>query len=198
MICGFFAIPLSVRISLVEPIAKMAANRHACATGPWSRAMSDDAYELVQVLTADEWRAVHDMRRAELFVHHPGIVYDENHPDDRTPRHFLFLLLLNGRAIGTARLDLAERGKGIMRMVAITRDEQRKGHGRVLQERFETFARGMGVADLYVNAARHAVGFYERMGFVHEDWDDAGRKGIAGDAVPMRKRIVQHLPSARD
>jgi N-acetylglutamate synthase-like GNAT family acetyltransferase len=92
-------------------------------------------------------------------------------------------------AIGTARLDLADRGKGIMRLVAITKPEQRKGHGRMLQEKLETFARGMGVADLYVNAARDAVGFYERMGFIREDWDDAARKGIAGDAVPMKKRL---------
>ena len=152
-------------------------------------AMSADDYELVQVLTADEWQAVHDMRRAELFVRHPGIRYDENHPDDRMPGHFLFLLLLNGEAIGTARLDLAAPRKGIMRLVAITRDKQRKGHGRVLQERFETFARGMGVTDLYVNAARDAVGFYERMGFIPEHFDDAARKGIADDTVPMRKRL---------
>ena len=152
-------------------------------------AMSAHDYELVQVLTADEWRAVHDMRRAELFVRHPSIAYNENHPDDRMPGHFLFLLLLKREAIGTARLDLAPPRKGIMRLVAITRDEQRKGHGRVLQERFETFARGMGVTDLYVNAARDAVGFYERMGFVPKHFDDAARKGIADDTVPMRKRL---------
>lgn len=151
--------------------------------------MTGDDYELVRVLTADEWKAVHDMRRAELFVRHPDIVYDENHPDDRVPGHFLFLLLLNGRAIGTARLDLGSRGQGIMRLVAITKTEQRKGHGRVLQERFETFARGNGVADLYVNAARDAVGFYERMGFIPEHFDDAARKGIADDTVPRRKRL---------
>jgi N-acetylglutamate synthase-like GNAT family acetyltransferase len=153
--------------------------------------MSGDDYELVQVLTADEWRAVHDMRRTELFVRRPSVVYDENHPDDRMPGHFLFLLLLKGEPIGTARFDLAAPRQGIMRLVAITRAEQRKGHGRVLHERFETFARGMGVTDLYVNAAPEAVGFYERMGFVHEDWEDKahGRKGIASDTVPMRKRL---------
>src|SRR5262245_9310530 len=151
--------------------------------------MSSDDYELVQVLTADEWRAVHDLRRSELFVRHPNIVYDENHPDDRMPGHFLFLLMLKGEAIGTARLDLAAPGKGIMRLVAITKAEQGKGHGRVLQERFETFARGMAVADLYVNAAKNAVGFYERMGFVPEHFEDAARKGVADDTVPMHKRL---------
>ena len=151
--------------------------------------MSGNDYELVQVLTADEWRAVHDMRRTELFARRPRIVYDENHPDDRMPGHFLLLLLLNGGPVGTARLDLGARGQGIMRLVAITKSEQRKGHGRVLQERFETLARGLGVTDLYVNAAPDAVGFYERMGFVREHWDDAARKGIADDTVPMRKRL---------
>ena len=151
-------------------------------------AMSGD-YELVQVLTADEWRAVHELRRAELFVRHRGIVYDENHPDDRMPGNFLFLLLLNGEAIGTARLDLGGRAQGIMRLVAITKPEQRKGRGRALQERFETFARGMGVTDLYVNAARDAVGFYERMGFTPEHFADPARKGIAGDTLPMHKRL---------
>ena len=152
-------------------------------------AMRGDNYELVQVLTADEWQAVHDMRRAELFVRHPGIRYDENHPDDRMPGHFLFLLLLKGKAIGTARLDLGARGQGIMRLVAIAKPEQRKGHGRILQERFEIFARGMGVTDLYVNAARDAVGFYERMGFARAHFDDAARNGIADDTEPMRKRL---------
>ena len=153
------------------------------------QAMSGDDYELVQVLTADEWQAVHDLRRAELFVRHRCIVYDENHPDDRMPGHFLFLLLLKGQAIGTARLDLGVRGQGIMRLVAIAKPEQRKGHGRFLQQRFETFARGMSVTDLYVNAARDAVGFYERMGFVREHFDDAARKCIADETVPMRKRL---------
>ena len=76
-----------------------------------------------------------------------------------------------------------------MRLVAITRPEQRKGHGRVLQEWFETFARGMGVRDLYVNATRDAVGFYERMGFTPEHFDDAARTGIAADTAPIRKRL---------
>ena len=148
-------------------------------------------YELVQVSTAEQWQAVHDLRQAELFVRHPGIVYDPAHPDDRAPMHFLFLLQLDGRAMGTARLDLDEPGRAILRLVAIAKTDQRKGHGWVLQRRVEDFARSRNVIDLFVNAAPSAVGFYERMGFIREDWDDpnGARKGVADDCVPMRKRL---------
>ena len=46
-------------------------------------------YELRQVATPDDGREMHRLRRDVLFApfRKQGIVYDENHPDDRHPCH---------------------------------------------------------------------------------------------------------------
>lgn len=147
-------------------------------------------YELTQATSEDEWKALHDLRRSELFVQKLGVVYDTNHPDDRAPNHFPLVLKFQAVCIGTARLDLLEKGEGAIRLVAILKEEQRKGHGRVLEQKFEELARSMGVAKLFVNANRTAVGYYEKLGFIHEQWNDpTARATIAFDCVQMTKVI---------
>jgi N-acetylglutamate synthase-like GNAT family acetyltransferase len=151
----------------------------------------NSAYQLVQPETPEDWQALHNLRRSELFARKVGIVYNDNHPDDRAPNHFPLVLKLNGKCVGTARLDLFKSGEGVLRLVAVDPALQRRGHGRILEQAFEELARSKGVSKLFVNANPTAVGYYEKLGFVHEHWEDpAGpRTGFAKTCAPMTKVI---------
>jgi hypothetical protein len=97
--------------------------------------------ELVQASSPEDWAALHDLRRSELFARMEGVTYSADHPDDRAPNHFPLILKFRDQRIGTARLDLFENGGAAIRLVAIARQEQRKGHGRVMEQLFEELAR---------------------------------------------------------
>jgi len=155
------------------------------------RARRPTSYELAVVTRAEDWDAYHSIRRVELFEARGRIgVYDPDHADDRAPNHFPLLLKWNGRGIATTRLDLRGSGLAIVRLVAVVKTEQRKGHGRALAARTEAFARDRGVTRLLVNAAADAVGFYERLGFVREGWDTVELVGWNADSVQMAKTLA--------
>jgi N-acetylglutamate synthase-like GNAT family acetyltransferase len=148
------------------------------------------AYLLAHVETPEDWRVYHAIRLAELFeAHGNGALYDPDHPDERKPGHFPLLLKLDGRAIGTTRIDILERGVAGFRAVAIARQEQRRGHGRVLNAESETFARDRGATKFVVNAHPTAVGYWERMGFIREDFNPAELCGTAAVCIQMAKYL---------
>lgn len=148
-------------------------------------------HALRRVTTPADWAAMHAIRRATLFA--PGrrkvdIVYDENHPDDHAEGHVPFVLVDDGEPIGVVRLDF--RGDiAIVRLVAILPSLQRRGHGRLLDALVIEEARRRGVKELRLNSAPDAVGFYEKTGWVHGDWDPAELVGIGADCVQMIKAI---------
>ena len=149
------------------------------------------SYELVVVTRPDEWAGYHAIRRVELFEARGRIgVYDADHTDVRAPNQFPLLLEWYGTAIATTRLDVRESGFAMVRLVAVVKAEQRRGHGRVLAARTEAFARDRGVTRLLVNAAADAVGFYERIGFVRETWNTAELVGWNADSVQMAKSLA--------
>jgi GNAT superfamily N-acetyltransferase len=148
-------------------------------------------YELAVVTRPDDWETYHSIRRVVLFEARGRIgVYDPDRADERAPDHFPLLLKWNGCGIATTRLDVRESGQAIVRLVAVVRSEQRKGHGRALAARTEAFARDCGVNKLLVNAAADAVGFYERIGFVREPWNAAELVGWNADSVQMAKTLA--------
>ena len=147
-------------------------------------------FGLKPVASAAEWEAMHALRRATLFApgRHPGIVYDDNHPDDHAPDHVPYLLMSEGAPIGMVRLDF--RGEtAVVRLVAIAPDRQRRGHGTVLDRLVAEAARERGVRTLVVNSAADAVGFYEKCGWHRHVWDADELAGIAADCVQMRKAL---------
>jgi N-acetylglutamate synthase-like GNAT family acetyltransferase len=147
------------------------------------------AYELRPVRSLEDWRHLHEIRRAVLFApERHSVDYDENHPDDRAEENIPFLLLLDGRPIGVTRLDL--RGNvAVVRLVAIVAAEQGKGHGRMLNALVEAEARKRGVRTLHVNAALEAVGYYEKIGWLRKSWDTTELVGLAKDCVQMIKEL---------
>jgi GNAT superfamily N-acetyltransferase len=149
-------------------------------------------YTLAPVTTPELWTALHDIRRAVLFApgrHADGRAYDDNHPDDRSAENQPFVLLLDGRPVGTARLDVPRKGIGIVRLVAVVEAEHGKGHGRMLGNLIDAEARRRGIMRLYVNAAPSALGYYEKLGWAREVWNPSELTGIAIDCVQMSKAL---------
>jgi N-acetylglutamate synthase-like GNAT family acetyltransferase len=130
------------------------------------------------------------MRRKVLWERRGLVNYDENHADEYKTANHPLLLKLNGRAIGTVRLDDFGNGTGAIRLVAIESEFQRQGHGRVLSDLVEKYARRLGIKTLYVNAAPEAVGYYAKLGWTPEIWDKAELAGIASECLQMSKRLV--------
>lgn len=77
-----------------------------------------------------------------------------------------------------------------MRLVAIETDFQRQGHGRVLSDYVEDYARRLGIEKLYVNAAPESIGYYERLGWRSEIWDYTELVGIASECLQMSKQLT--------
>lgn len=147
-------------------------------------------YQLTVVENSDDWSAYHRIRREELFEARGRYgIYDSTHPDESLQNHFPLVLKYNGRAVATVRLDLREGDTAVLRLVAVTRSEQAKGHGRTLGKYIEAFARKKGVRKLVVNSAPDAVGYYERLGFSPRIWDVAELKGWLADAIQMTKEL---------
>jgi GNAT superfamily N-acetyltransferase len=148
------------------------------------------SYELVKVTTEGDWRAYHSLRRHVLWEAQGREGYDETHQDEYLATNHPLLLKLDGRPIGTTRLDDLGDGRGAVRLVAIAPDVQRQGHGRVLAALVENYARGLALRLLLVNAAPEAVGYYEKMGWAASPWDTAELTGIAADCKQMAKPLL--------
>ena len=143
-------------------------------------------YNLIQVVSDDDWKAYHAIRRAGLFE---GQQYDENHPDDRLETNVPLLLKCDNHPVGTVRLDMREGNIAIVRLMAIKHEAQRHGHGQYMLMLIEEFARAEGVNKLLLNAAPEAEGFYMKLGFSPEVWDENELVGIAKNCMQMSKVI---------
>jgi N-acetylglutamate synthase-like GNAT family acetyltransferase len=148
------------------------------------------SYELVRVDTEGDWNEYHSIRRKVLWEGRGQSGYDDRHADEYIVSNHPLLLRLNGRAIGTTRLDDFGNGTGAVRLVAIATDVQRKGHGRALSALVEDYARNLGLTLLFVNAVPEAIGYYKKMGFEFYDWNEAELTGIASDCKQMKKVIA--------
>ncbi|TPM28826.1 GNAT family N-acetyltransferase [Mesorhizobium sp. B2-3-4] len=120
---------------------------------------------LKRVESEGDWAAYHGIRRRVLWEDRGLTGYDERHPDDRLAGNHPLLLIRDGAPVGTARLDVVGPRLGIVRLVAIEAGLQRRGLGRALMGKVETYAHGLGLAQLEVNAARDAEEFYQKLGW---------------------------------
>lgn len=147
-------------------------------------------YELIEVTAPQDWAAYHDIRRQELFeARGRHGIYDPDYPGERLPGMHPYLLKLDGKPLGTTRLDIRGDGTAVFRLVAITASEQGKGHGRMLGLMVEEKAKVFGARTLLVNAAETAVGFYEATGWSRHVWDAEELVGIASTCIQMRKSV---------
>jgi len=129
-----------------------------------------------------EWAAYHAIRRHVLFELRGNATYDANHPDERRPGHYPFVLWDGDVAVGVIRVDV-EGTVARFRRVAVTESLQRRGYGREMLRAAERFAGEQGCARVVSHVDSGAIGFYERCGFA--------RDASAGDGrtVSMSKRL---------
>jgi N-acetylglutamate synthase-like GNAT family acetyltransferase len=147
-------------------------------------------YQLIKVTTSNHWLAYHSTRRKVLWENQGKTNYDDKHEDEYLPNHHPLLLLLDNLPIGTTRLDDFKNGFGAVRLVAISDDFQKRGHGRQLSSLVEDYARNLGIKTLYVNAAPDALEFYKKLGWEFYEWDAEELTGIAEDCQQMRKILT--------
>jgi N-acetylglutamate synthase-like GNAT family acetyltransferase len=82
-------------------------------------------------------------------------------------------------------------GTGAIRLVAIETALQRQGNGRVLSELVEDYAIKLGITQLYVKAAPEAIGYYEKLGWKAELWNQTELFGIASECSQMTKVLTE-------
>jgi ElaA protein len=120
-----------------------------------------------------DWEACKAVR-FEVFVDEQHVPAEmELDEDDATARHWL---AVEGDApIGTARAVAKPYGWKVGR-VAVRAPWRGKGVGNVLMRAIAEAARAEGVPELYLESQTHAIGFYERLGYVAEgpEFMDAG------------------------
>lgn len=155
--------------------------RHSSWRTPIAAAMT---VRLCAPLTERDWQAYHAIRFRVLFeMRGHGAAYDEQHPDERRPGHYPFLLWDGDTPVGVVRVDI-DGTVATFRRVAIREDRQRRGYGRQLLSAAEAFARQQGCARIESFVDPGAIAFYERCGFSRTAAAEPGRATIPMARAP--------------
>ncbi|HEY0183810.1 MAG TPA: GNAT family N-acetyltransferase [Rhodopila sp.] len=137
---------------------------------PTDRPIGDGSYRLVSPRCDQDWHAYHGIRRK---------VFHLPRPDEAiSPYCHALLLFLEDEPIGAIQIDDLRNAAAALRLVAIDPAWQGGGHGRVMLERAEQFARELGCSKAVVYATPEAAGFYQTVGYDEEDWDEVCMGGI--------------------
>ncbi len=99
--------------------------------------------------------------RHEVFVVGQGVPEDLEH-DPRDPGYDHAVARLDGRVVGTGRL----LPDGTVGRMAVADDVRGRGIGAAVLAALEQRAAQRGLAEVTLHAQVHAVGFYERAGYV--------------------------------
>ena len=129
---------------------------------------------MLTIARTDDIAACRALRRA-VFIDEQG-VSEADELDGRDADAIHLLARLNGRAVGTARLLVAGDAGKIGR-VCVLADLRGQGIGAALiRAAVADCAARVGLAEVRLGAQTHALGFYERLGFVAEgpEFLDAG------------------------
>ena len=131
--------------------------------------MPDFAVSLVR--TAEEMREALAVRRA-VFIEEQevpeALEIDEHDGDPALINTALHVLRrLNGEAVATGRLLLEDdHGNAHIGRVAVLRDHRGRGYGRAVMAALHRLSRERDCAGITLAAQLHAIGFYERFGYV--------------------------------
>ena len=113
--------------------------------------------------------------RRRVFIEEQGVPEDEEIDDhDGDPASFttaLHVVLYRGGApIATGRLLLPHDGEGAhIGRVAVLAEHRRIGAGRAVMFALRSLAVERGMHDITLAAQLHAIGFYEKLGYVARD-----------------------------
>ncbi len=79
--------------------------------------------------------------------------------------HMLIAAFEDERILGCCMLVEEKPGTVRLRQMAVLNDLQGKGIGRALMSFAENIARDRGYKNITMHARKHAIGFYEKMGY---------------------------------
>jgi GNAT superfamily N-acetyltransferase len=144
------------------------------------------SYTLRSPENEEEWRVYHAIRRKVLFENRGRFgIYNENHPDEFEKENHPLILFERDTPVGVIRVDIHDR-VAWFRRIAVREDLQRAGHGRILLNLAEAFARETGCGEVRSNVDAGAIGFYERCGYSR----DLSMPTESGN-VPMLKLLYE-------
>jgi GNAT superfamily N-acetyltransferase len=147
-----------------------------------------ERYALRPARSPQEWSAYHAIRRDAIFAALlPGQAYDEHDPDEFERGHRPHVLVRDGEVIGTVRIDLIGDTQAGLRLIAIRRDLQRQGHGRVLLRLTEQAALAFGRTEIVINAHPTSLTFYLANGYREGEWRDAAP--VPATLIRVGKRL---------
>ena len=147
-----------------------------------------ERYTLRPARSPQEWSAYHAIRRDAIFAALlPGQAYDEHDPNEFEHGHRPHVLVRDGEVIGTVRIDLIGDTQAGLRLIAIRRDLQRQGHGRVLLRLAEQTALAFGRTEIVINAHPTSLTFYLANGYREGEWRDAAP--VPATLIRVGKRL---------
>ena len=147
-----------------------------------------ERYTLRPARSPQEWSAYHAIRRDAIFAALlPGQAYDEHDPNEFERGHRPHVLVRDGEVIGTVRIDLIGDTQAGLRLIAIRRDLQRQGHGRVLLRLAEQTALAFGRTEIVINAHPTSLTFYLANGYREGEWRDAAP--VPATLIRVGKRL---------
>jgi diadenosine tetraphosphate (Ap4A) HIT family hydrolase/predicted GNAT family N-acyltransferase len=139
----------------------------------WSTPRAAQSYSIEgQTVLVDQWAALGEQARA---VRHPVFVIGQAVTEaeewdglDPVSRHALIVRQRGGQgqAVATGRLLSLGDGLGRIGRMAVLEDARGQGLGLAILQALIAEARALGLEQLILHAQLHALGFYERAGFV--------------------------------
>ena len=102
--------------------------------------------------------------RQEVFVGEQGVTEDEEF-DGLDPSCVHFLAVVEGRAVGAARLRQSSPSTAKAERVAVLASHRGRGVGQSLMRALAESARQRGVRELILGAQLTAIPFYESLGY---------------------------------
>jgi len=124
-------------------------------------------------LSADEFAQALAIRWS-VFVDEQKVP-SELEQDEYDQRAVHFGAFIDGQMIGTGRV-VVKGDKGKIGRLAVLKPYRSQGIGMQLLHCMVEYCRELGLAEAYLGAQVHAIGFYEKAGFTVEGdlFDDAG------------------------
>ena len=112
--------------------------------------------------------------RGAVFVAEQRVpIAEEPDVHDADAEHLL--ARIDGNPVGTGRL-VADGRRGVLGRLAVLPEARGTGTGAALAGAIEERARKLGLSEMELHAQTHALGFYQRLGYIArgEEYMDAG------------------------
>ena len=152
--------------------------------------MTDEKYRLTRVSLDSDWAAYDEIRSGAHLSTGERVGMDEDDlPDKRSEANHRLLLIHRAEPLGAAHIEYLRGSMVAIRLATISEDRRQEGHGRVLVQLVEDFARAIGARRMVVNATPDTMEFFSRLDYITERWSDP--RPSSGNSVQMAKRLKQ-------